>query len=99
MRQSRARNFIEITKTTGNSVELRGNKHIPTMPNSGATQPLKAVSLKFGQGNSDTTTAAPVVAEESDESAEAESSDEPASNNSSQPPPLPEILSTESFTS
>ena len=67
------------------------------MPNSGATQPLKAVSLKFGQGNSDTATATPVVAEESDESGE--SSDEPASDHSSQPPPLPEILSTESFTS
>src|ERR1700704_5858876 len=65
------------------------------MPNSGATQPLKAVSLKFGQGNSDTTTAAPVVTEESEEPTE--SPGEPASVQFSQPPPLPATSSSESI--
>jgi twitching motility protein PilT len=65
------------------------------MPATDATQSLKAVSLKFGQGSSDVTAAAPVVAEESEEPTE--SSGEPASAQFSQPPPLPVTSSTESI--
>src|SRR3984893_5665872 len=65
------------------------------MPATDATQSLKAVSLKFGQGNSDVTTAAPVVAEESEEPTE--SSGEPDSAQFSQQAPLPVTSSAESI--
>src|SRR5260370_9618765 len=65
------------------------------MPNSGASKPLKAVALKFGQGNPDVTVAAPVVAEESEEPTE--SSGQPASAQLSQLPPLPVTSSAESI--
>ena len=68
------------------------------MGTGGTTQPLKAVSLKFGQGNSDPTSTTPVVTEESDGLFESISSDEPSSDHSSQPPPLPSASSIESIT-
>jgi twitching motility protein PilT len=81
--------ILEIANVYYFSAEYRCH-HDPNMSSGRTAQSMKAVSLKFGQGNS--VAAAPVVEDEPNGSPD--SSDELTST--SRPPPLPGVSSTES---